>query len=100
MTKFQEIILLSIGIVYVIYSSKIIISYQEQKNQIALKSLILHHIPGYIGIAYMLYTHQCGGIIIRLSFDCVDYTLQLLNILTEKNIKKFLMIFKKLHILF
>ena len=90
MTKFQEIILLSIGIVYVIYSSKIIISYQEQKNQIALKSLILHHIPGYIGIAYMLYTHQCGGIIIRLSFDCVDYTLQLLNILTEKKYKEIL----------
>ena len=32
----------------------------------------------------MLYTHQCGGIIVRFLFDSVDYTLQLLDIITEE----------------
>ena len=83
MTKFQEIILFCVGISYVIDSSDIIKSYQETKNPIDLNSLIVHHIPGYISIAYMLYTHQCGGIIVRFLFDSIDYTLQLLDIITE-----------------
>ena len=83
MTKFQEIILFCVGISYVIDSSDIIKSYQETNNPIDLNTLKMHHIPGYIGIAYMLYTHQCGGIIVRFLFDCVDYTLQLLDFITE-----------------
>ena len=31
----------------------------------------------------MLYAHQCEGIIVRFLFDSVDYTLQLLDIITE-----------------
>ena len=83
MTKFQEIILFSVGISYVIDTSDIIASYQETKNPKDLDLLKMHHIPAYLGIAYMLYVHQCGGIIIRLLFDCVDYTLQLLDFITE-----------------
>jgi hypothetical protein len=43
----------------------------------------MHHIPAYLGIAYMLYAHQCGGIIIRFLFDSIDYTLQLFDYVTE-----------------
>ena len=84
MTKFQEIILFCVGISYVIDAADIIKSYQETNNPIDLNTLKFHHIPGYIGIAYMLYTHQCGGIIVRFLFDSVDYTLQLLDIITEE----------------
>ena len=83
MTKFQEIILFYVGITYVIDSIDIIKTYQETKNPIDLDTLIMHHIPGYIGIAYMLYIHQCGGIIVRFLFDGVDYVLQLLDSVTE-----------------
>ena len=31
----------------------------------------------------MLYAHQCEGLIVRFLFDSVDYTLQLLDIITE-----------------
>lgn len=84
MTKFQEIILFCVGISYVIDAADIIKSYQETNNPIDLNTLKFHHIPGYIGIAYMLYTHQCGGIIVRFLFDSVDYTLQLLDYITEE----------------
>ncbi len=84
MTKFQEIILFCVGISYVIDAADIIKSYQETNNPIDLNTLKFHHIPGYIGIAYMLYAHQCGGIIVRFLFDSVDYTLQLLDIITEE----------------
>ena len=83
MTKFQENILFLVGISYVIDSTDIIESYIETKNPIDLYTLKMHHIPGYIGIAYMLYAHQCGGIIIRLLFDSIDYTLQLFDYVTE-----------------
>ena len=83
MTKFQEIILFCVGISYVIDGADIIKSYQETKNPIDLNTLKFHHIPGYIGIAYMLHTHQCGGIIVRFLFDSIDYTLQLLDFITE-----------------
>ena len=83
MTKFQEIILFCVGISYVVDTADIIKSYQETKDPKDLTLLKMHHIPGYIGIAYMLYAHQCGGIIVRFLFDCVDYTLQLLDFITE-----------------
>ena len=90
MTKFQEIILFCVGISYVIDGADIIKSYQETKNPIDLDTLKFHHIPGYIGIAYMLYAHQCGGIIVRFLFDCVDYTLQLLDFITDEKYTDFL----------
>ena len=90
MTKLQEIILFIIGIDYVIDSSDIIENFNETKNPIEIKVLIMHHIPGYIGIAYMLYIHQCGGIIVRLLFDGIDYTLHLLDIITEPKYSEFL----------
>ena len=83
MTKFQEIILFCVGISYIIDSSDIILSYKETKNPIDLDTLIMHHIPAYIGISYMLYIHQCGGIIVRFLFDSVDYTFQLLDYITQ-----------------
>jgi hypothetical protein len=83
MSKFQEMILFCVGISYVVDSTDIILSYKETNNPIDLNTLMLHHIPGYIGIGYMLYAHQCGGIIVRFLFDCVDYTLQLLDYVTE-----------------
>ena len=83
MTKFQEIILFCVGVSYVVDTTDIIKSYQETKNPKDLDLLKMHHIPAYIGIAYMLYVHQCGGIIVRFLFDCVDYTLQLLDFITE-----------------
>ena len=83
MTKFQEIILFCVGISYVVDTADIIKSYQETKDPKDLTLLKMHHIPGYIGVAYMLYAHQCGGIIVRFLFDCVDYTLQLLDFITE-----------------
>ena len=83
MTKFQEFILFCVGISYVIDSADIIESYRETKNPIDLNTFKMHHIPGYIGILYMLYTHQCGGIIVRFLFDSIDYTLQLLDYITD-----------------
>ena len=90
MTKFQEFILFCVGISYVVDASDIIKSYQETKNPKDLRLLLMHHIPGYIGIAYMLYAHQCGGIIVRFLFDSVDYTLQLLEFISDKKYEKFL----------
>ena len=90
MTKFQEIILFCVGISYVVDASDIIESYQETKNPKDIRLLLMHHIPGYIGIAYMLYTHQCGGIIVRFLFDCVDYTLQLLEFISDEKYSEFL----------
>ena len=83
MTDFQEKILFLVGISYVIDSTDIILSYKETKNTIDIYTLLMHHIPGYFGILYMLYIHQCGGIIVRLLFDCVDYTFQLFDFMTE-----------------
>ena len=83
MTKFQEIILFSVGISYVIDSTDIILSYKETKKAVDIYTLLMHHIPGYIGILFMLYVHQCGGIIVRLLFDCVDFTLQNFDYMTE-----------------
>ena len=83
MTKFQEIILFLVGISYIIDSIDIILSYKETKNTIDIYTLLMHHIPGYIGILFMLYVHQCGGIIVRLLFDCVDYTFQMFDYATE-----------------
>ena len=90
MTKFQEIILFCVGISYVVDASDIIESYQETKNPKDIRLLLMHHIPGYIGIAYMLYAHQCGGIIVRFLFDCVDYTLQLLEFISDEKYSEFL----------
>ena len=90
MTKFQEFILFCVGISYVVDASDIIKSYQETRNPKDLRLLLMHHIPGYIGIAYMLYAHQCGGIIVRFLFDSVDYTLQLLEFISDKKYEKFL----------
>ena len=83
MTKFQEIILFLVGLSYVVDTTDIIESYRETKDPIDLYLLKMHHIPAYLGIAYMLYSHQCGGIIIRLLFDSIDYTLQLFDYVTE-----------------
>jgi hypothetical protein len=83
MTKFQEFILFTVGISYVIDSIDIILSYKETKKTIDIYTLIMHHIPGYIGILFMLYVHQCGGIIVRLLFDSVEYTLQNFDYMTE-----------------
>ena len=83
MTKFQETILFFVGISYVIDSTDIILSYKETKKTIDIYTLLMHHIPGYIGILFMLYIHQCGGIIIRLLFDSVDYMFQLFDFMTE-----------------
>ena len=83
MTKFQEIILFFVGISYVVDSIDIILSYKETKKTIDIYTLLMHHIPGYIGILFMLYVHQCGGIIVRLLFDCVDYTFQMFDYMTE-----------------
>ena len=90
MTKFQEIILFCVGISYVVDASDIIESYQETKNPKDIRLLLMHHIPGYIGIAYMLYAHQCGGIIVRFLFDCIDYTLQLLEFISDEKYSEFL----------
>ena len=90
MTKFQEIILFCVGLSYIVDGTDIILSYKETDNPIDLKNLTFHHIPGYIGILYMLYSHQCGGIITRLLFDCVDYTLQLLDYVTEQKYEELL----------
>ena len=83
MTKFQEIILFLVGLSYVVDTADIIQSYRETNNPIDLYLLKMHHIPAYLGIAYMLYAHQCGGIIIRFLFDSIDYTLQLFDYVTE-----------------
>ena len=83
MTKFQEIIIFLVGISYTIDSVDIILSYKETKITIDIYTLLLHHIPGYIGILFMLYVHQCGGIIIRLLFDSVDFTFQMFDYATE-----------------
>ena len=83
MTKFQEIILFLVGLSYVVDTTDIIESYRETKNPVDLYLLKMHHIPAYLGIAYMLYAHQCGGIIIRFLFDSIDYTLQLFDYVTE-----------------
>ena len=90
MTKFQEFILFCVGISYVVDASDIIKSFQETKNPKDLRLLLMHHIPGYIGIAYILYAHQCGGIIVRFLFDSIDYTLQLLEFISDKKYRKFL----------
>ena len=83
MTKFQETILFFVGISYIIDSTDIILSYKETKNTIDIYTLLMHHIPGYIGILFMLYIHQCGGIIVRLLFDSVDLTMQMFDFMTE-----------------
>ena len=83
MTKFQERILFLVGISYVVDSTDIILSYKETKSTIDIYTLLMHHIPGYIGILFMLYIHQCGGIIVRLLFDSVDYTFQMFDFMTE-----------------
>ena len=83
MTKFQEYILFLVGVSYVIDSTDIILSYKETKKTIDIYTLIMHHIPGYVGILYMLYVHQCGGIIVRLLFDSIDYTLQNFDYMTD-----------------
>ena len=55
MTKFQEYILFLVGVSYVIDSTDIVLSYKETKKTIDIYTLIMHHIPGYVGILYMLY---------------------------------------------
>jgi len=90
MTKFQELILFLVGISYVIDSTDIIISLYQTNSSNNLTLLKMHHIPCYIGILYMLYVHQCGGIIVRLLFDSIDYTLQLLDFITNHKYEELL----------
>ena len=87
-TKFQEGILLLVGMDYVIDSTDIIETYKETKKSIGLHVLKMHHIPAYIGIAYILYVRQCGGIIIRLLFDSFGYILHILNFVTKFKYKE------------
>ena len=83
MIKFQKFILFLVGISYVVDSTDIILSYKETNKTIDMYILLMHHIPGYIGILFMLYINQCGGIIVRLLFDSVDYTFQNFDYMTE-----------------
>ena len=84
MTTLQEVIVFTTGISYVYETSEFIVGYIESNKKDGLRTEIMHHLPAYIGVCYMLYVKQCGGIIVRLLLDCVDYFLYFIDILTEQ----------------
>ena len=77
-TKNNELALVLTGLSYVIYFFEVMA--RKNKNYYVI---ILHLLPGYIGITYILYIHQCGGLIARLLIDGFDYILRIIEHITK-----------------
>ncbi|KAL7714571.1 TLC domain-containing protein [Entamoeba marina] len=69
MTSLQEFILFICGVSYVYEMTDHIYGLAETGTTFETKYELVHTLPGYIGILFMLYVEQCGGIIIRLLLD-------------------------------
>ncbi|EDR26694.1 hypothetical protein EDI_272100 [Entamoeba dispar SAW760] len=79
MTLLQEIILFEVSISYVIEITDFVVTLKENNQADELRTILMHTIPGYIGILYMFYVKQCGGLIVRLLLDSVSLLISELN---------------------
>ncbi|KAL7719215.1 hypothetical protein QTN25_003587 [Entamoeba marina] len=85
MTSFQELILFICGVAYVYDMTDHIHGLNEGYTEYNTFFELLHNLPAYSGILYMLYIKQGGGIIVRLLLDSgVDVVMLLQKLMNER----------------